>query len=34
MLLLIRAITCQQDTLIAGQTFLVILSTWEVNYVI
>lgn len=34
MLLLIRAITCQQDTLLAGQTFLVILNTWEVIYVI
>lgn len=34
MLLLIRAITCQQDTLLARQTLLVILNTWEVIYVI
>lgn len=34
MLLLIRAITCQQDTLLAGQTFLVVFNTWEVIYVI
>lgn len=34
MLLFIRTITCPQNTLLAGQTFLVVFNTWEVTYVI
>lgn len=34
MLLLIKAITSWQDTVLAGQTFLVVFNTWEVICVI